>query len=98
MVLDLAHASEKTFFDVLDRAPDAPVVASHACCRAVYDIPRNLTDDQLRALRDHDGVLAVMGIPLAVDLDAPSFGRVVDTSITPSRSWGSTTSASAPTS
>jgi membrane dipeptidase len=78
MVLDLAHASEKTFFDVLDRAPDAAVVASHACCRAVYDIPRNLTDDQLRALRDHDGVLAVMGIPLAVDLDAPSVGRVVD--------------------
>jgi membrane dipeptidase len=78
MVLDLAHASEKTFFEVLDRASDAPVVVSHACCRVVYDIPRNLSDDQLRALRDHDGVLAVMGIPLAVDLDAPSLGRVVD--------------------
>ena len=29
---------------------DAPVVVSHACCRAVFDTPRNLTDDQLRAL------------------------------------------------
>ena len=63
---------------MLERAPDAPVVVSHACCRAVYDIPRNLSDDQLRALRDHDGVLAVMGIPLAVDLEAPSLERVVD--------------------
>jgi membrane dipeptidase len=78
MVLDVAHASQKTFFEVLERAPDAPVISSHACCRAVYDIPRNLSDDQLRALRDHDGVLAVMGIPLAVDLDAPSMARVVD--------------------
>ena len=78
MVLDLAHASPKTFFEVLERAPDAPVVVSHACCRAVYDIPRNLSDDQLRALRDHDGVLAVMGVPLAVDIEASSIGRVVD--------------------
>ncbi len=78
MILDLAHASQQTFFQVLERAPDAPVVVSHACCRAVYDIPRNLTDDQLRALRDHGGVLAVMGIPLAVDLEAPSLARVVD--------------------
>jgi membrane dipeptidase len=78
MILDLAHSSERTFFEVLERAPDAPVVVSHACCRSVYDIPRNLSDDQLRALRDHDGVLAVMGIPLAVDLEAPSLERVVD--------------------
>ena len=78
MILDLAHASERTFFEVLEHAPDAPVVVSHACCRAVYDTPRNLSDDQLRALRDHDGVLAVMAIPLAVDLEAPSLERVVD--------------------
>jgi membrane dipeptidase len=78
MILDLAHASQQTFFQVLDHAPDAPVVVSHACCRAAYDIPRNLTDDQLRVLADHGGVLAVMGIPLAVDLEAPSLARVVD--------------------
>ena len=78
MVLDLAHASQRTFFEVLERAPDAPVVVSHACCRAVFDTPRNLDDDQLRALADHGGVLAVMGIPLGVDLTAPSLDRVVD--------------------
>jgi membrane dipeptidase len=78
MIFDLAHASQRTFFDVLERAPGAPVIVSHACCRAVYDIPRNLSDDQLRALGDHGGVLAVMGIPLAVDLEAPSLDRIVD--------------------
>ena len=78
MVIDLAHASPKTFLQVLERAPDAPVVVSHACCRAVYDTPRNLSDEQLRALRDHDGVLAVMAVPLTVDQQAPSVERVVD--------------------
>ena len=78
MILDLAHASRKTFFQVLEHAADAPVVVSHACCRAVYDTPRNLSDDQLRALGDHGGVLAVMAVPLAVDQQAPSVERVVD--------------------
>jgi membrane dipeptidase len=78
MILDLAHASERTFFEVLERAPDTQVVVSHACCRAVYDTPRNLTDDQLRALRDRGGVLGIMALPLAVDLEAPSLDRVVD--------------------
>jgi len=78
MILDLAHASSKTFLQVLERAPDGPVVVSHAGCRAVYDVPRNLSDDQLCALRDHDGVLAVMAVPLTVDQAAPSLERVVD--------------------
>jgi membrane dipeptidase len=78
LVIDLAHASQNTFFQVLERAPGSPVVVSHACCRAVYDTPRNLSDDQLRALCDHDGVLAVMAVPLAVDQEAPSLERVVD--------------------
>ena len=78
MVIDLAHASPKTFSQVLERAPDAPVLVSHACCRAVYDTPRNLSDQQLRALADHDGVLAVMAVPLAVDQRAPSIERVVE--------------------
>jgi membrane dipeptidase len=78
MVIDLAHASPKTFSQVLERAPDAPVIVSHACCRAVYDTPRNVSDDQLRALGDHDGVLAVMAVPLTVDQQAPTVERVVD--------------------
>jgi membrane dipeptidase len=78
MILDLAHASQRTFFEVLERAADSPVVVSHAGCRTVYDTPRNLSDDQLRALAERGGVLGVMAIPLSVDLAAPSLERVLD--------------------
>src|SRR4029077_12740737 len=43
MILDLAHASEGTWRDVLERARDAPIVISHAACRAVNAHPRNLS-------------------------------------------------------
>src|SRR5207248_7728085 len=46
VMIDLAHASDRTFFDILDCAPEAVVVVSHACCRAVWDSPRNLSDEQ----------------------------------------------------
>ncbi|MGK0481764.1 MAG: membrane dipeptidase [Planctomycetota bacterium] len=61
MLVDLSHAGERTFYDALECAA-APPMVSHSGCRAVSDHPRNVTDDQLRALRDRGGVL---GIPFA---------------------------------
>ena len=78
MILDLAHASEATYWDVLEQAAHAPVVVSHAACRAVHDHPRNLGDDALRALADRGGVLGVMLHPLAIDSEHPTLDRVVD--------------------
>lgn len=66
VILDLAHASPQTFRDVLDRSGSAPVVVSHAGCRAVHDHPRNLVDDQLRALAERDGLFCLMLHPLAI--------------------------------
>jgi membrane dipeptidase len=77
MAIDLAHASERTFEDVLERSGDAPVLVSHAGCRAIHDIPRNLSDDQLRAVASRDGVLGVMLIPFSVG-DPATLDRVVD--------------------
>jgi membrane dipeptidase len=51
---------------------------SHAACRAVYDHPRNLSDEQLQALADHGGVLGVMQHPIAVDPNSPTIDRVID--------------------
>jgi membrane dipeptidase len=76
-ILDLAHASERTFFDVLDRT-DGPVVVSHASCRAVLDTPRNLSDDQLRAVAERGGVVGLMALPLVVDPDEPTIERFID--------------------
>lgn len=56
MIIDLSHASDEAFYDVL-RLSDAPVVASHSCCRGVCDNPRNLSDDMLRALAAKGGVM-----------------------------------------
>ena len=77
-VVDLAHASERTFHDVLDAASDAPLVVSHSGCRAIVDTPRNVSDDQLRALAERDGVFCVMALPVVVDPAHPTIDRVVD--------------------
>jgi len=58
MIVDISHASEKSFFDVL-AVTKAPIVASHSSARAVCDNPRNLTDDQLRALAKNGGVIQI---------------------------------------
>ena len=78
MIMDLAHASERTFLEVLEAAPEAPVVVSHAGCRGVFDTPRNLSDGQLQALKDHGGVVGLMALPLSVDLEAPTLERFLE--------------------
>jgi membrane dipeptidase len=66
VVIDLAHASPRTYDEILERAPEATVIVSHACCRALRDIPRNVSDDQLRVLADRDGFLGMMALALTV--------------------------------
>jgi membrane dipeptidase len=56
IMIDVSHMSDKSFYDVL-AASRAPVFASHSCCRALCDNPRNLTDDMIKALAKKGGVL-----------------------------------------
>lgn len=56
LLIDLSHAAESTFYDVLALSTK-PVAVTHACCRALCNHPRNLTDEQLRAIAEHDGVV-----------------------------------------
>ena len=58
MIVDLSHAAESTFWQVLDLS-EKPVVCSHSSCRALCDHPRNLTDEQLRAIAEKNGVVQV---------------------------------------
>jgi membrane dipeptidase len=76
VVLDLAHASEQTWRDVLDE--EVPFSVTHACCRAVRDHPRNLADWQLEALAERGGVVGMMGLAFAVDPQAPTLSRWLD--------------------
>lgn len=58
MLIDLSHAAESTFYDTLECSLH-PVVCSHSSCRALCNHPRNLTDEQMRALAAKGGVVQV---------------------------------------
>lgn len=58
MLVDVSHLNDGGFWDVMHLA-DGPVIASHSNCRRLCDVRRNLTDDQLRAIRDTGGVVGL---------------------------------------
>ena len=58
MMVDISHAGVQTFYDALDIS-SKPIVASHSSARALCNHPRNLYDDQMRALAQKGGVAQV---------------------------------------
>ncbi len=58
MMVDLSHASEKSFWDALECSAK-PIICSHSSSRALCDHTRNLTDEQMRALASSGGVAQV---------------------------------------
>lgn len=58
ILVDLSHGGEKSFYDALEISSQ-PIVCSHSSCRALCDHPRNLSDEQMRALAAKDGVMQV---------------------------------------
>ncbi len=58
MMVDVSHVSDKTFYDAI-AVSTKPVIASHSSCRALSDVPRNMTDDMIRALAKNGGVIGI---------------------------------------
>jgi len=58
MIIDISHASDRSFWDVL-ACSQAPIIASHSCARAVCDHPRNLSDEMIKALAAKGGVVQI---------------------------------------
>ena len=58
MIVDISHVSDRTFYDAL-AVSRAPVIASHSSLRALCDIPRNMSDDMIRALAAKGGVVNI---------------------------------------
>jgi membrane dipeptidase len=58
MMVDISHVSDKTFYDVLE-ITRAPMIASHSSCRAICNVPRNMSDDMIRALAKNGGVINI---------------------------------------
>ena len=66
IVIDLSHASDRTFFDVLETSA-VPVLVSHSSSREICGIPRNISDEMLRALAENGGVACVNFFPAFLD-------------------------------
>lgn len=66
MLVDVSHVSDETFRDVAAVA-EAPLLASHSCCRALADHPRNLTDAQLAAVARSGGLVGINFFPVFLD-------------------------------
>ncbi len=75
IVVDVSHLNDPGFWDVI-RFARAPVIASHSNCRVLRDHPRNLSDDQIRAVADGGGVVGVNAC--SVFVDPPDLEHLVD--------------------
>lgn len=82
IAVDVSHLSDGGFWDVLKYA-EGPVLATHSNARSIADVPRNLSDDSLRALADKGGVAGLNLCPAFLDAsfstdDANAISRVSD--------------------
>lgn len=62
MMVDVSHVSDQTFWDIVNTSTK-PVIATHSGCRAIANVPRNLSDDMIRALARTGGVVNVIFYP-----------------------------------
>lgn len=62
MIVDVAHVSDETFYDVIG-CSKAPIVSTHSCCRALASHCRNMTDDMIRKMADKGGVIQINFYP-----------------------------------
>jgi len=58
IMIDISHTADKTFYDAI-AVSKAPLIASHSSCRALCNAARNMTDDMIRTLAQHGGVIQI---------------------------------------
>lgn len=82
MMVDVSHVSDKTFWDIVNNSTK-PVIATHSGCRAIADVPRNLTDEMIRALARTGGVVNVIFYPEHLEPGWSEKKKRVDAEIAP---------------
>lgn len=58
IIIDVSHASARTFYDTIDLT-NKPIVATHSCVKSLCNHPRNLTDDQIKKIANTGGVIGI---------------------------------------
>ncbi len=71
MLIDVSHLAPRGFWDVLDETVK-PVIASHSNCKELCEHPRNLDDQQVKAISDCGGVIGLCFYPDFVNKEQPS--------------------------
>ena len=84
MLVDLSHVSDSSFYDAI-AVSRMPVIASHSSARALSDFPRNLSDDQLRAIARNGGVVNVNFFSRFLDSGYRARAEAVDAQIAAAR-------------
>ena len=82
MLVDVSHVSDKTFWDMFE-ASTSPIIATHSNCRALADVPRNLTDDMIRAIAETGGVVCVVYYPGFLDIGWRAKKEAVEAEVMP---------------
>ncbi len=82
MMVDVSHVSDKTFWDVVETSAK-PVIATHSNCRAICDVPRNLTDDMIRAIAKTGGVVCAVFYPAFIEPGWKKLKDALDEEIAP---------------
>jgi membrane dipeptidase len=78
MIVDISHVHERTFWDVV-RIAKKPFIASHSCASALCPMPRNLTDEQIKAIAASGGMVGINFYPGFLD---PSYFKEQGDSLT----------------
>ncbi|AFN03664.1 membrane dipeptidase [Pyrococcus furiosus DSM 3638] len=76
ILIDVSHLNEAGFWDVLD-ITGFPVIASHSNAKSLCDNPRNLTDEQIKAIAERDGVVGITAVAAFVDKDNPTLEKFI---------------------
>ena len=80
MMVDVSHVSDQTFWDIVNTSTK-PVVATHSGCRALANVPRNLTDEMIQALAKTGGLVNVIFYPEHLEPGWSEKKRQVDAEI-----------------
>jgi len=82
MMVDVSHLSDLAFWDIVNTSTK-PVIATHSACRAITNVPRNLTDDMIRGLAKTGGVVNVIFYPEHIEPGWSELKKRVDQEIAP---------------
>lgn len=80
MMVDVSHVSDPTFWDIVNTSTK-PIIATHSGCRAIANVPRNLTDEMIQALAQSGGVVNVIFYPEHLEPGWSEKKKVVDAEI-----------------